>query len=193
MSRLDIYAPPRRRELVLDFDIENRPLTYAGRDFTFSEVTAIAASFHQHGTMYCWLLGACDPVDMLEGFRGLYDQADVVTGHYIRNHDLPIIQGAMLEYGLAPLGPKLTSCTKNDLLNLSGVSKSQESLADMLGVPAPKIGMSQASWREANRLTPAGLDLTERRVTGDVRQHQQLRAELVRRGLLKPPRVWGKR
>jgi hypothetical protein len=34
-----LLARPRR---VLDFDIENRPLTYLGSDFTTAEVTAIA-------------------------------------------------------------------------------------------------------------------------------------------------------
>ena len=34
------------------------------------------------------VLGQVDTEEMLAGFRELYDQADVVTGHYIRKHDL---------------------------------------------------------------------------------------------------------
>ena len=34
---------------------------------------------------------------MIRRFRQLYDQADVVTGHYIRRFDLPILNGCMLE------------------------------------------------------------------------------------------------
>jgi hypothetical protein len=173
---------------VLDFDIENRPLSYLGQDFTTSEITAIAASFGPDQPMHCWLLGIHEPVDMLETFRLLYDQADMVTGHYIRNHDLPIINGAMLEYGLPPLGPKLTSDTKNDLVASKGVSRSQESISEMLGIDLPKIGMSQAMWRAANRLER--LDLTERRVTGDVRQHQAMRGRLLELGMLRAPKMW---
>jgi hypothetical protein len=175
---------------LLDFDIENRPLSYLGQDFTTAEITAIAASFVGEQKVHVWLLGADDTVAMLEGFRSLYDRAACVTGHYIRKHDLPIINGALLENGHAPLAAKLSSDTKLDLLKRGGVSASQESLADMLGVAAPKEQMSQAKWRAANRLTPEGIAETRRRVVGDVRQHKEMRARLVELGWLGPPRVW---
>jgi hypothetical protein len=175
---------------ILDFDIENRPLSYLGNDFTTSDITAIAASFGPEQWPICWLLGPLGQVEVLEEFRSMYDHADIVTGHYIRKHDLPIINGAMLELKLAPLGPKLTIDTKLDLKPLSGVSKSQESLADMLGVELPKVHMTQAMWRDANRLTPDGIRDTRERVVGDVRQHQLLRIKLTERGLLNPPKMW---
>ena len=175
---------------VLDFDIENRPLSYLGMDFTTTEVTAIAWSWNPDAPVMVKLLGIDDPRLMLESFRCVYDEADIVTGHYIRKHDLPIINGAMLELGLPGLNPKLTSDTKLDLVTLGGVSKSQESLAAMLGIEHPKVHMTQADWREANRLTLEGLRKTEERVAGDVRQHMAMRNELARRGLLKPPKTW---
>ena len=180
----------KRRMAILDFDIENRPLSYKGRDWTTSEVTAIAASFGPDEPMHCWLLGVNDPVDMLREFRALYDRAEVVTGHYIRKHDLPLVNGAMIEYGLPPLGGKLTCDTYFDLAKLSGVGKSQENLAVMLGVDAPKVGMSEAAWRSANRLQLDGIVSTRRRVTGDVIQHMQLRKALLDLGWLTEPRRW---
>jgi hypothetical protein len=60
----------------------------------------------------------------------------------------------------------------------------------MMGLSAPKVQMNTPKWREANRLTPAGLKLTEQRVTGDVLQHMALRDALVDRGLLSEPKVW---
>lgn len=179
--------------LILDFDIENRPLSYLGQDFTTCEVTAIAAGWAVNSpidNVNCWLLGVHDPVYMLEQFRLLYDAADIVTGHYIRKHDLPIINGALTELGRAPLAPKLTIDTKLDLVRLSGVSKSQESLAGMFGLAAEKEHMTQTDWRAANRLTPAGLERTRARVVGDVEQHKMLRLELTRRGLLRRPKIW---
>jgi len=173
---------------ILDFDIENRPLSYLGMDFTTSDITSIAAGWADEKKVYCWALGEVTTEAMLEGFLGLYDQADVVTGHFIRGHDLPIINGALAEFGYPPLTAKLTSDTKNDLVKRKGVSASQESLADMLGVSAPKIQMSQAKWRSANRLTAAGIAETKRRVIGDIRQHKQLRVALIAAGLLGPPR-----
>ena len=179
-----------REQRILDFDIENRPLSYAGSDWTTAEVTAIAAGWTDQTRVRCWLLGRDDPEDMLLAFSDLYNAADCVTGHYIRKHDLPILNGALLEYHLPLLGPKLTCDTKGDLVKKKDMSASQESLSEMYGLSHPKEHMSQPKWREANRLTEAGLKETRRRVVGDVRQHKALRERLLEAGALGPPKVW---
>jgi len=180
-----------RRLRVLDWDLENRPLNYAGEDFTFSEITAIAWKFiGEPGPIQCLCLGEVPHRTMLLGFVAAYVQADMVTGHNIVKHDLRLLNGALLEEGLSPLPPKLTCDTYTDLKRKGGVSGSQENLAKMLGVRVSKVGMGQADWREANRLTPEGIDKTRRRVVGDVKQHIALRRELLKRDWLKPPRVW---
>jgi len=175
---------------ILDFDIENRPLAYLGMDFTSAEITAIAAGWSDEKSVTVWALGDVTLEEMLAGFVDLYNEADIVTGHYIRNHDLPIINGALMELGMPALGAKLTSCTKNDLLKSKGVSKSQENLSEMRELVAPKVQMNQPKWRAANRLTPEGIELTKKRVVGDIVQHKQLRAELVESGWLGLPKVW---
>jgi hypothetical protein len=81
--------------------------------------------------------------------------------------------------------------TKNDLIGFKGISKSQENLAAMFGLEAEKIQMNQVKWRDANRLTRSGLTLTEKRVVGDIYQHEQLRLALRERGLLKSAKPWG--
>ena len=189
---------------VLDFDIENRPLSYLGGDFTTGEVTAIGWQFIgeprtaeavllgvtcQHGS--CRLVHYGDSLeDLLAKFIEVYDQADMVTGHYIRGHDLPVLNGALLEMGRAPLGDKLTHDTKLDLVHRRYISASQENLAEMLHTKAGKVHMNTPRWREANRLTPAGLEITRKRVIGDVRQHIELRQRLLEMGALRPPRMW---
>jgi hypothetical protein len=189
MSLLEYGKNP---SYILDFDLENRPLSYLGMDFTTSEVTAIACKWtcdkDQHTV---WLLGEDDPQRMLEQFAEMYTAADMVTGHYIRNHDLPILQGAMAEYDLPPLPRRMSEDTKNDLIGFKGISKSQENLAAMFGLEAEKIQMNQVKWRDANRLTRSGLTLTEKRVVGDIYQHEQLRLALRERGLLKSAKPWG--
>ena len=175
---------------ILDFDTESRPLSWFGGEFVTQELTAIAAKFIGEKKMYLWALGEDEPRDFLEGFRELYNQADMLTGHFIRGHDLPVLQAAMLDFDLPPLGSKLTQDTKNDLLRLRGISKSQENLGALLGLSHPKVSMDQAKWRAANRLTPKGIAETKRRVVGDVKQHIELRAELLRRGMLSPPKMW---
>lgn len=175
---------------ILDFDIENRPLAYWYDGATTAEVTAIAAQFVGEKKMHCWLLGKHTAKELLEGFRKLYDEADIVTGHLIRGHDLPIINGALIELGLLPLSPKLTSDTCRDLLKMKDLSKSQENLAEMLGIAAEKVHMSNAAWRQSNRLQPDGLKRTEARVTRDVKQNIAIRKELLKRDLLGAPKVW---
>lgn len=179
----------------LDFDIESRPLGWLGNDRNHQEVTAIASA---------WIVNS-EPQDlrvllltkrqgsgvrMLREFVKRYNEADVVTGHYIRGFDLPQLNGAMIEHGLDPLAPKKAHDTYGDLVKHAGLSKSQENLGAVLGIEAPKVKMNVAMWREANRLTNEGLQLTYQRVAGDVLQHIELRRVLMERKLLGPPRVW---
>lgn len=189
VPRLPALPAPHEKR-VLDFDIENRPLSYRGYDKTSAEVTAIACRFIGEEETHVWLLGVHRVKSMLEEFRLLYDEADMVTGHFIRRHDLPILNAALIENGRPPLASKLTSDTCLDLVRFSELARSQEALGAMLGVEAPKEQMTQTDWREANRLTPDGIRQTMRRVVGDVDQHIQLRAVLLERGLLRPPKMW---
>jgi len=175
---------------VLHWDLENRPLSYMGQDYTSGEITAIAASWSDQARVHVWLLGRHTQEEMIGGFLNLYEQADMVTGHNMRRHDLPVLSGAMLEFGFGRLPAKLCSDTYLDLVKRRHLSVSQESLAGTFGLPHPKEHMSQPLWREANRLTPQGLKHTRRRVAGDVRQHKQLRAHLLELGVLRDPKMW---
>lgn len=197
-------APPSDKPLlsILDFDLENRPLSYLGEDWTSAEVTAVAWSWLGEKTVKYLLLTAdgsymdrhgvrAPPREALARFRDILVSAGVVTGHYVRKHDLPILNSAMMEYGLPPLPSLLVSDTHADLVRHKDLSASQENLAALLGLPEPKHHMTQTEWREANRLfSDAKLGLSRRRVVGDVVQHKALREELVRRDLLRPPRRW---
>src|SRR5690606_24012690 len=111
-------------------------------------------------------------------------------GHYIRKHDLPIINAACYELQLPFLGPKLTCDTQADLVRKKDMSASQEALAAMYGLPEAKHHMTQAEWRKANRLTPEGIEATKKRVIDDVIQHKALRERLIQAGALKAPKVW---
>lgn len=175
---------------ILTFDIENRPLSYWYDGNCTAEVTAISWSWGSPSRIETWLLGDYKLETILTAFHDAYDEADIVTGHYIRKHDLPIINGALMELGMEVLSPKLTIDTKLDLLRAKDLSFSQESLAAYLGVEAPKVQMSQADWREGNRLTKRGLALTRRRVEGDIIQHLGMREALTDLGWLSEPKEW---
>lgn len=180
-----------RPQRVLDFDIENRPLSYLGSDFTTAEVTAIAWAWcDAPGDVSVHLLGETSLPEILREFRQVYEQADMVTGHFITGHDLPMVNGALMECGLPVLPDKYVQDTKTALVKSKGISLSQESLGAMLRLDHAKVVMNQSKWRAANRLTPEGLAEVRERVTGDVRQHIELRRELLARGYLGPATLW---
>lgn len=176
---------------VLDFDIENRPLSYLGSDFTTAEVTAIAWAWTDcPSEVTVHLLGDTDLPSILKAFAKVYSEADIVTGHYIRGHDLPMLNGAMMEFALPTLGNKLSQDTKLDLMRSKGLSLSQESLGAMFRLDHQKVQMNQIKWRTANRLTPAGLAEVRKRVVGDVQEHIELRQRLLDLGYLRGPQMW---
>lgn len=187
-SRVVVTHRPMR---VLDFDIENRPLSYLGSDFTTAEVTAIAWAWTDHPeNVTVYLLGETDLPDILHTFVAAYNQADMVTGHYIRGHDLPMLNGALMECRMPALSDRLVQDTKIDLMRSKGISLSQESLGAMFRLEHAKVQMNQSKWRAANRLSPEGLKEVRDRVTGDVRQHIALRRELASLGYLSAPSMW---
>ena len=187
-ATIAITARPLR---VLDFDIENRPLSYLGSDFTTAEVTAIAWAWTDRpDEVTCHLLGQEDLKDILREFVVAYAQADLVVGHYLRAHDIPMVNGALVELGLPVLPDKLVRDTKLDFVRTKGISLSQESLGAMLRLDCAKIQMNQARWRAANRLTEEGLALVRERVVSDVRQHMEMMKELQAKGYLGAPRWW---
>lgn len=182
------------RELrVLDFDIETRRIGFhsAGRFAPDGcEPVTIGAAF-DGDPVSVWSLNPKwnerDARYMVTRFKRLYDEADMVTGHYIRKFDLPILNGACLEWGLGPLSPKLVLDTKTDLLDVAGLSKSQENLSALLRLEESKFHMNDNGWRAVARLLPDALELAKTRVVSDVLQHQSLRVALA--DWLKPA-VW---
>lgn len=181
-----------RKVKILDFDCETRPLSYwipDGRPT--AELTAIASCWvDDPDSMEVLLLGVHSPQYMLQRFVERYNEADIVTGHYIRRFDLPLINGTLMEYGMFPLLPKLTSDTKNDLTRKGDIPATQEFLGELFGLDEPKVQMSQFKWRKSNRLDPEGIQATKKRASGDVLQHMALRKDMLRRGILKSPRLW---
>ena len=186
---------------ILDFDLENRPLSYWYEGATTAEITAFGWSWVGSYGVDTLLLQRDGQYEDKDGFRytpeialtmfmDIMDAADMLTGHYIRRHDLPILNAALVEYGLPHLRPFLTQDTHTDFVKRKDLSISQENLAAMLGLPEPKHHMTQTEWRKANRLTDEGIVSARKRVVDDVIQHKALRLAILERGLLKAPKIW---
>lgn len=205
---------PKRPFRILDFDVECRPIAWYGGDFVTKQPTAIAWKFIGEkadkvdlteawysdvvkGVAVAWIGGSDhssmvldEEREMLEAFRASYDAADMVTGHYIRGFDLPTLNAAYDRLGLPILGPKMAQDTKLDYIRAQGISKSMENLGAMYELRHPKVTMNTALWGRGNMLLPEGIRATKKRVVGDVREHVELRDEMLRRGVLGPGKVW---
>jgi DNA polymerase elongation subunit (family B) len=155
-----------------------------------SQITAIAWSWVGEDTVHCVTLrqDLKNERAMHAQFLAAYALADVVTGHNIRRHDLPLLNDHAIRFGWKL--PRILTQDTMEIGAVKGLGKSQDNLAVTLGLTAEKHHMAGADWREANALTPEGNAKTRKRVIDDVLQHKALREELIRRGALRPPRLW---
>lgn len=180
-----------RKLKVLDFDSECRPLHYSEfRDE--SQITAIAWSWIGSRDMEYGILkqDLSNEHHILERFIEAYDEADVVTGHYIVRHDLPMINDHCMRFGWPLLEPKRAQDTKTLLPAVRGLGLSQDNLAALFELDEKKHHMVGRRWAVANTLTSEGREQARMRVVKDVRQHVRLRRELIEKGYLKPARLW---
>lgn len=187
LMKFDVAATLR----ILDFDSECRPMHYSEWRAE-SQITGIAWSWVGEEEVEVRLLeqDLSNEWAMLDEFLDAYNAADMVTGHYLRKHDLPLINDHCLRMGFPTLKPILVSDTMADLPAVKGLGKSQENLADTFGLDAEKHHMCGSKWRVANDLSPAGREGTRTRVVADVVQNKELRQEFIDRGVLKAPRLW---
>lgn len=186
---------------ILDFDIENRPESYWAPDMPTARITAIASAWvGDHDSMRVDAItaggGYVEYDAMLSNFVARYNAADMVTGHYITRHDLPIINGALYDRNLPLLGPKMYCDTKTHMMKKADVPATQEWLLELLdpqcpiGIPLVKYHMSQRTWRDANFLSPSGVAQTKIRVSTDVHAHEHMRQAMLDRGMLRSPAIW---
>ena len=200
------HSRKQTRTKTLCFDLENRPLAYWYDGETTSEITAFGWKWADEDVVYTMLLTGAgtfqwDRSDDGESvwlkdagaykhFCEVLEEADLVYGHNIRRHDLPMLNAGLLRRQLPILKPLLTTDTLKDLPKRGGMSASLENLSAYYGLEGEKLKMTQPMWEEANRLKPEGMELARERVAGDVLLQERLRSKLLELDLLKPPRMW---
>lgn len=191
----------KREPRVLGFDLENRPLAYWYDGQTTSEITAFGwkwvgepdtqTMLLRHDTFFQCDDGTRIPDEAAyERFVAEIASADLVFGHNIRRHDLPILQAALLRRQMPILPIILTTDTLSDYPKRSGMSASLENLVQLYGLSRPKKGMGQVAWEKANRLQEDGIQLARERVVSDVVLQEELRDKLLSLSLLKAPSRW---
>jgi len=156
-----------------------------------SQITAIAWGWIGSRTVEYEILeqDESNEESMLARFLEDYAAADIVTGHYIMRHDLPLLNDHCMRFGWRKLAPKRVQDTKL-LPKVKGLGLSQENLSTLFELTEKKHHMNGRKWARSNALSPEGREQARMRVVGDVRQHKALRRALLDRGYLKSPRVW---
>jgi hypothetical protein len=195
-------GPPKR---LLCFDLENRPLAYWYDGETTSEITAFSWKWNDEDRVKTLLLARTGGFVYSEGGKGgitypdrmayelfvtALSKADIVYGHNIRRHDLPMLNAGLLRRELDPLPELLTSDTLSDYPKSKGMSRSLENLASLYGLEGEKLKMTQPMWEKANRLSPDGMELARGRVESDVLLQERLRNKLIELQILGSPKKW---
>ena len=186
---------------VLCLDLENRPLAYWYDGQTTSQITAFGWKWSDEDVVHTMLLQPNglyeDDADLSRAdflahafFARELAAADLVFGHNIRRHDLPMLNAWLLRLKVKPLPPLLTSDTLKDYPKRNGLSASLENLAAMYGLDGEKYTMNQPMWEAANKLTADGVELARKRVVSDVLLQERLRDRLLELGLLAAPKMW---
>lgn len=179
-----------RKLRIIDFDMECQPGHWIGGDYVSKVVTAIAWRYRDEKAYHVRTHYDTEPGVMAETLASKLLQADIITGHYIRGFDLPLLNGALLDAGLSPL-PRLTTVdTKLDLNRAHGRSLSQKNLSGMLGVAAPKVDLTLSEWEGFNLRREGFRRKGEQRVVGDIKQHCELYDRLVELDWISSPKTW---
>lgn len=191
-----------RKLRTLDFDFESKPLW-----FWYEKPTAVLTSLSYmeidgleplHDTLQTEIatLGSRDEYgSWLLHVAHLFESYDILTGHNIDRFDLPLLQAQLLRLGEATLKPMLTQDTMR-LPKRRDMSASQESLINYhdlkptcpIGMPIYKDHLSIPEWEDAAMGWNDAV-LIER-PQSDVHGHAHLRAVLIEKGYLAPPRMW---
>lgn len=181
------------RKHILVFDSECRPMHYSEYRAE-SQITGLAWSWLNSETTHVHTLrqDLVNEQDMLYEFFLSFNRADVVVGHYIRKHDLPLLSDHAFRFGMKMKSPIQTQDTMMDFVKVKGLGKSQDNLSVTLGLPEIKHHMTGADWRVANALTEEGRAGTRTRVVSDVEQNKALYRELSSKGALKMPKAWSR-
>ena len=124
---------------------------------------------------------------MLAEFLEAYDEAGMVTGHNLLRFDLPLLSTEMMRSGFPPLGPMRVQDTIR-IVKTKGFKKGQDNLSTLVRSPEQKMPLNWQEWQDA--YDEAGWPRVIERVVSDVRGHKLLRAEMIRRGWLRPAVMW---
>ena len=183
------------RELrILDFDVETVAAGFADPDWVPQKVTCVAWSWIGSDEVDSRV---CDPdglyktpakrAHMLEQLLKQIERADLLTGHNIIRFDIPVINSDAMRLGLEPVREAWVQDTMR-LIRAKGFKKGQDNISKLLRTSQDKLPLSWQEWEDAYEQD--GWATIRERAETDVIGHKEMRAGLLKRRLLRPPRIW---
>jgi hypothetical protein len=189
------WDEPQYRDMaILDFDMESLAAGFADPAWVPQKITCISWSWVGYDAVNSVIstqMGFFIPsirANALAQFMPIFNQADMVTGHNLLRHDLPLLRAECLYLGIEPPKAKLVQDTIR-IGKSKGLKKGLDNLGGMLMTQEEKQAMDWAAWEKAyeDPTWQAVIDRCE----SDVRLHKEVRAEMLRRGgWLKKPVTW---
>jgi DNA polymerase elongation subunit (family B) len=178
---------------ILDFDTESLAAGFADPEWVPQKITCAAWSWtdEEHvevrvGNPHTFFTPRAR-ARMLKPFVAALLEADIITGHNIIRHDLPVINAECLRLGLGSL-PSLMVQDTIRVAKTKGLKKGQDNIARLLCVPEEKMALDWQAWEDA--YAKKGWPTVADRCMSDVVQHKQLRAAMLDAGWLKDPVSW---
>ena len=172
---------------ILDFDTENRPGFYWYDGQTTDMLMCVSWAFLDVEAQPRSLLLRYSKVDGLympdlAPFINDLENADIVTGHNIRRHDIPLLNAHRIRTGRPPIAwPHIIDTLDRGLWQggTKGLSRSQANTADLLGLNQDKMTVHIPVWEQAAAGNPAALQVIRERCESDVVMHMELYRKLV--------------
>jgi hypothetical protein len=119
----------------------------------------------------------------LRSFYQALAEADVVTGHNIRRHDIPLMNAHCVREGDDPIQwPEIVDTLDRELWGgaTKGLSRSQANTAARMGLDNEKMTVHLDTWEKAAAGAVNELLVVEERCMSDVTGHIEMYKELVR-------------
>lgn len=203
-------AEPR----VLDLDVETIAAGFADPNWVPQKITCVAYSWIGENEVTCFI---CGPLglfgrpelrrEMLAPLLDAIAEADYVTGHNLERFDLGVINADAMRLDLPPIVSVQVQDTMR-VMRAKGFKKGQDNMGRLFHTLEQKLSLDWQAWQDAydevgpvetveglERLLNPNVDAVmwptiRDRAVSDVIMHKQLRNEVIKRGILKKPRMW---
>ena len=187
------YQLPTQK--ILDFDMESVAAGFADPNWVPQKISCIAWSWVGSEDVFVLTCGdsrgfyerSYKRKEMLINFLPQFLEADVVRGHNLIRHDLPLLNTECMRLGLDILPPKRVHDSMR-IIKTKGFKKGQDNLCALLNTYEQKLSLNWQEWDDA--YCEEGWPTVKRRAKSDVLAHKELYTKMEERGWLKAPTMW---